>query len=319
MSHPAVSPAHLQAAADWYVRLSAAGPGAAEHQAWQAWYEAADEHRAAWQRVERLKALLAQAPEQAGRTLGKAPPRQSGRRGLLAGLAGLGVVGLSAWLYQALPGSEAPVQWLETADGQRRELRLPDGGWLLIGPDSRVGIAYGPRRRDIHLARGALQLESGHDAQGRPLRVLSRDGEARPLGTRFTLVQEAAGSVLAVQADVVELRPVRSEAVWRVAAGERLRFSGDGAQTPTPASLADEAWTRGMVVALEQPLAELLQALQHQSGQRLSCDPALAQRPVSGVFLAQDAQRSLAALAQQQGLRLLRRGAGWHLEAAGAR
>lgn len=313
MPHAAVSsatpgPDHLSAAADWYLRLSEGVASAADRRAWQAWHDQAAEHRAAWQRVERLKALLAQAPAQATQTLARAP--RGGRRRLLAGA---GLLGLGLLCWRLLPPWEVPVQWEQSAAGQRREVTLPDGGLLLLAPDSRVGVAYGPRERKLVLDRGALQLHSGHDPKGRPLRVVSRDGEVRPLGTRFTLEQQAQGSLLAVQEAAVEVQPAQRSAVWRVEAGQRLRFDASGAGPLQAASAADDAWTRGQVVALEQPLGVFLQALQRQSGQAIGCDPALAGVPVSGVFLAAEPQRSLATLAQQHGWRLQRRGAGWHL------
>lgn len=315
MPHAAVSsaaprPEHLSAAADWHLRLSEGAASAADRQAWQAWHDQAAEHRAAWQRVERLQALLAHAPAQATQTLRRV--QRGGRRRLL-GSAGL--LGLGALCWWLVPAWHTPVQWAQSGAGQRLELTLPDGGLLLLAPDSRVGVAYGPRERRLLLDRGALQLRSGHDPQGRPLRVVGRDGEVRPLGTRFTLEQQAQGSLLAVQEAAVQVQPAQGGAVWRVQAGQRLRFDAAGAGPLQAAGAADDAWTRGQVVALEQPLAVFLQALQRQSGRSIGCDAALAEVRVSGVFLAAEPQRSLATLAQQHGWRLQRRGEGWHLAA----
>lgn len=309
MSSATPGPDHLGAAADWYLRLNEGAASGADRRAWQAWHDQAAEHRAAWQRVERLKTLLAQAPAQATQTLARAP--RGGRRRLLAGS---GLLGLGLLCWRLLPPPlEVPVHWEQSAAGQRRELALPDGGLLLLAPESRVGLAYGPRERKLLLERGALQLRSGHDPQGRPLRVVARDGEVRPLGTRFMLEQRSLDSLLAVQEAAVELQPARSGAVWRVPAGQRVRFDAAGAGPLQAASAADDAWTRGQVVALDQPLGDFLQALQRHSGQAIGCDAALAAVPVSGVFVAAQPQRSLATLAQQHGWRLQRRGVGWHL------
>lgn len=300
---------HLEAAANWHVRLSAQTPSEAERHAWQSWYDQAAEHRAAWQRVERLKDLLAQAPPQATPALGTA--QGAWRRRVLASV---GLLAMAAALHQALPWlTETPTDWQATAPGERREVRLPDGGRLLLGPATRVGIAYGRGQRDIRLEQGSLQLQTGHDDQGRPLHVWARDGLVKPLGTRFTLVQDEQDSLVAVQEHAVEVRTAEAGQPLRVEAGQRLRFSRAGADRPAPAGFADEAWTRGVLVAMDQPLAEFLRAWERQTGQVVAADPALAGRRVSGSFRVDDAQRSLATLAEQQGLKLEPQGQGWRL------
>ncbi|SEL11095.1 FecR family protein [Roseateles sp. YR242] len=305
-----VSREHLEEAADWHLRLSAENPSCADRLGWQAWYDKSAEHRAAWQRVERLKDLLAQAPTQTTQTLTR--PRRVNRRHLLTGL---GAIAVGALLYRHLLPAATPVDWVATGPGQRRELALPDGGKLLLGPETRVGIAYGEQQRAIQLAQGALQLQTGQDARKRPLRILARDGQITPLGTRLTLTQDDQSSVVAVQAHAVQVLATDAKFPIRVEAGQRLRFFHGGTDTPGPASFADEAWTRGVLVALEQPLDQFLQALQRQSGVAVFCDPAIAGVRVSGSFLVTDPERSLATLADQQGLRLERRGEVLHLRA----
>lgn len=314
MPAAAVRPDPLRAAADWYVRLGDGQPSPADQAAWQAWYDQAAEHRDAWQRVERLKDLLGQAPQRSAQALERlGRSRLATRRGVLAGL---GVVGVASAAYQLLPWlAPTPVDWIATAAGEQRELRLPDGSELLLAPQSRVGIAYGRRERVLHLAQGGLQLRTAIDALDRPLRVLGRDGSIRPLGTRFIVVQTARDTLVAVQAHAVEVLPIQSKFPVRVLAGQRLRFTAALAGAPVIVDGSEDAWTRGVLLAMEQPLAEFLQALQVQSGVALSCDPAIAGLRVSGSFLARDPRRSLATLAEQHRLRLEPRGSAWHLTA----
>lgn len=312
MSAAAVTHDSLRAAADWYVRLGDGQCTADDHAAWQAWYDQAAEHRDAWQRVERLKDLLGQAPQRTTQALERVGrSRLASRRGVLAGL---GVIGLAAGAYAVMPWlAPTPIDWVATAPGEQRELQLPDGGRLVLAPQSRVGIAYGRRERAVHLAQGGLQLITGVDAQQRPLRVLGRDGAIRPMGTRFTVVQSARDTVVAVQSHAVEVLAAGSKFPLRVAEGQRLRFSASVPGIPVNADGSEDAWTRGVVQVMDQPLAEFLQALQIQSGVTLSCDPAIAGLRVSGSFLARDPRRSLATLAEQHRLRLEPRGKAWHL------
>lgn len=314
MSAAAVNHDSLRAAADWYVRLGDGQCTADDRAAWQVWYDQAVEHRDAWQRVERLKDLLGQAPQRGSAALERVGrSRLTTRRSVLAGV---GVVGLAAGAYAVMPWlAPVPIDWVATAAGEQRELHLPDGGQLLLGPQTRVGIAYGRRERTLHLAQGAMRLSTGVDPQGRPLRVLARDGWIRPMGTRFTVVQSARDTVVAVQEHAVEVLSTGSKFPLRVSEGQRLRFSAQVPGIPVTADGSEDAWTRGVVQAMDQPLAEFLQALQIQSGVALSCDPAIAALRVSGSFLARDPRRSLATLAEQHRLRLEPRGKAWHLSA----
>lgn len=301
---------HLEAAAEWFVRLSDGGAHA--QLAWQAWYDAAPEHRAAWARVEKLQGLLAAAPSQTRVTL-----ETAGRRSRRRFMAACGFAVLAGSLYLALPHApaQAPIEWISTRSGERRELGLPDGGSLLLGAGTRVGIAYGPDSRDIYLSAGAIRLRSGRDARQRPLRILARDGVVTPLGTRFTLVQEDDRSLLAVQEHAVLLRLPDGHPDARVEAGQRVIFSSRAATPPEPADWADEAWTRGLLVVIDMPLAQFAERFSQQSGQRIAVEPALGALRVSGSYQVDAPGRSLTTLAEAMSLRLQRTSEGWRLGA----
>ncbi len=344
MSDAAVTPKHLSEAADWHLRLSSAAASDADRQGWQRWYEDAAEHRQAWDRVERLKHLLAQTPARARQTLSLMParmermdcgdltertegmepadrsdtlarasqhqPRKRDRRRALTGLGALGAVVMGGFFYRAWTRETSSVEWIVTGAGQRREWTLPDGGHLLLGPESRLGIDYSASRRMLHLSQGAMQLQTGTDPHHRPLTVRTRDGDVTPLGTRLTLVQEDTASVVAVQTHAVLVLPTGTQVPVRVDTGQRLRFFKGGHDAAGPAGFADVAWTRGVLVAMDQPLSQVLQRLSVQSGMPLSCDASIAGLRISGSFLTADPQRSLATVADQWGLRLERQGQG---------
>jgi transmembrane sensor len=300
---------HLAAAAEWLVRLGE--QDAAVQAEWRVWYDAAPEHRAAWQKVEQLQGLLAAAPLQTRSALHKAG--QGSRRRLMAVC---GVVFVAGALLMALPTGPAavPVEWISTAAGERRSLQLPDGGSLLLGVNSRVGIAYGPHAREIHIAAGAIRLISGHDAQGRPLRLLARDGVIQPLGTRFSFKQDERFSVLSVQEHAVEVSGPQAQAAIRVEAGQRLVFSRTAMGRPEAAQWSDDAWTRGVLVALNTPLRQFVAQLSAQSGQRIDCDPRLADLRVSGAYRVDALESSLSTLAEAQSLRIEKQSGSWHLK-----
>lgn len=297
--------ARLEEAAAWYVRLCSGEAGHHDHAAWQRWHDSSPECRHAWSRVERMQGLLRQAPPQSRRTLGSAALRKTRRLAMAAGL--FLVCGLSFLWLRAAP--EAAVEWMATAPGERREALLPDGSRLVLGSASRVGVSFDADRRRILLREGSLQLTTGHDSARaggpRPLLVQARDGLVRPLGTQFTLAQDATGSTLAVQAHAVEVTPQQGGfSPLRVEAGQRLRFSADTLGTPVAAQGSEDAWVRGQLVVLDMPLASFVSELAHQSGRQILCDARIAGLRVSGSYLVDQPRRSLEGIAALHGLRV---------------
>lgn len=302
---------HLEAAADWFLML-AEDHSDAVRQRWQQWYDADAAHQLAWQKVEKLQNLLAAAPRQTRRTLGNAERRS--RQSRRHALAMLGMVLASGLIYALMPSTpQAPrIQWVATARGERRAVTLPDGGRLWLGSGTRIGIAYSTQSRDIYLSHGALQLTSGHETQGRPLRIVGRDGVMRPLGTRLTASVYPTHTELAVQEHAVEVQPLQG-AVVRVEAGQRVSFTSSGSGQPERAAAAEDAWTKGLIMAMNMPLPVFAEQFTLYSGQRLQVAPALSGRRVSGTFQIDAAERSLQTLADVLAVRLDKTGDGWRL------
>ena len=308
---------HLEAAADWFVSLSEEG-GAEVRRRWQAWHDAAPAHQQAWEKVERLQSLLAGAPLQAAHVLRQpvrpAQPRKPERKSRRQMMACMGAVLTSTLGWALLPTApERPAtRWIATARGERRSITLPDGGRVWLGSGTRLGISYDAQYRDIYLAQGVLQLTSGSDAQRRPLRILSRDGMVRPLGTRLTVSQFAAHTVLAVQQHAAEVQTRQGPAV-RLKAGQRVRFSAADCGRVQTSSFGDDAWTRGLLMAMDLPLPEFAAQFALYSGQVVEVAPALASRRVSGTYQIDAPGRSLQTLADVLAIRAERTDSGWRL------
>ena len=307
----------LEAAAQWFVSL-AEDDGVEALRRWQLWHDAAPAHRQAWEKVERLQSLLAGAPLQAAHILRtpvresrKSKPERKSRRQLLACIGVAFTSGMGWALLPAAP-ERAPIRWLASARGERRLVALPDGGRAWLGSNTRVGLDYDAQRRDIYLAQGVLQLTTGSDARKRPLRIVSRDGVVRPLGTRLTISQFAAHSVLTVQQHAAQVQ-VPGAALLTVQAGQRVRYAGTGCGRVQPSTVADDAWTRGLLMALDTPLPEFAAQFALYSGQAVEVVPALASRRVSGTYQIDAPERSLQTLAEVLAIRAERSAAGWRL------
>lgn len=308
---------HLEAAAQWFVSLAEDG-GAEALRRWQLWHDAAPAHRQAWEKVERLQSLLAGAPLQAAHILRepsrqpqRRKPERTSRRQLLACIGVAFTIGMGWALLPAAPERQA-IRWLASARGERRLVTLPDGGRAWLGSNTRIGLDYDAQRRDIYLAQGVLQLTTGSDAMKRPLRIVSRDGMVRPLGTRLTVSQFAAHSVLTVQQHAAQVQ-APGAALVTVQAGQRVRYASTGCGRVQPSTVADDAWTRGLLMALDTPLSEFAAQFALYSGQAVEVAPALASRRVSGTYQIDAPERSLQTLAEVLAIRAERSAAGWQL------
>lgn len=304
----------LEAAADWFLLLLEDG-SPENRRRWQRWHDAHPANGWAWEKVEKLQSLLAAAPRQTPQVLQQTDRKSKRLRRQVLSMLGLVVTaGLGyrlATTWQAAPAA-MPIEWIVAAAGERREVALPDGGRLWLASGTRVGIAYDAGSRDIYLTQGALQLTSGSDPQGRKLRILARDGVIRPLGTRLTVSLFGDHTVLAVQQSAAEAQPLSGSRV-RVEAGQRVIFSRTGSGRPERALFPEDAWTRGLLTALNMPLTEFADRFALYTGQHIDVAPALALRRVSGTFRIDAADRSLHTLADGLALRLDRTAAGWRL------
>ena len=196
----------------------------------------------------------------------------------------------------------------ETARGERRRIRLPDGGSILMNTSTALVLHYMPRSRDVLLLRGEVQVEAGSDAL-RPFAVQA--------GSRFFQVRngEAAFDVYRLDDEKSELTVTRGSVhvgenhAWqpllpalirlRVNVGPHEFAAGEGGtigpnwQIPRVISAAEverrTAWQRGRIVFADTPLEDALHEMERYSQTRFRIeDPVLARTPITGQFDSQD-------------------------------
>lgn len=291
----------VRAAARWYARLhaGAAGVGAAnehERREWARWLAASPQHRRAWQEIENTLAQIGRVPaDLAGPALRGAAAE---RRRLLRKLAVVAALSPLPWVaYRAGP-------WPLAADyrtrvGERRRLALPDGSLLALNTDSAVDVVFTELRREIRLRRGEILVATAPDpaAISRPFQVRTEHGLVRALGTRFTVRVAGERTTVSVLEDVVRITPGGGEPVT-IAAGKRIVFDGAGAGAAGRVDAGAGSWLDGRLVAVDMPLAQLLDELGRYRAGVLSCDPAIAGLKISGAFPLDDTERALAALSE---------------------
>jgi len=280
----------LAQAVEWYVRLHDSAASDATRTEWRAWLGSDPSHAKAWARVEKLHQRFSLAPPGfAATTIEQARQQRRAAVKTLALLLGVGVVGWGSYRVSALGNDYS------TSVGQRRKITLADGSLLVLDTDTRVDVQFDSQKRLIVLRQGAILVETAKDA--RALSVQTAEGRIQALGTRFTVRQDDGITRVAVEAHAVEVRPRSALGqALRAEAGQAVSFTATRIGPLRMAAEQGSAWTRGMLVALDWRLDELLAELSRYRPGFLSCSPEIAGLRLTGTFLLDDSEGVLANL-----------------------
>lgn len=317
-------------AARWAIRTVAGPLSPNEHHDLEAWLNSDPRHRGAyvrsraqWADLDRLAALHGPAktirdeiapPQPAAENLivekRKNPAAVSRRRLLAAGIAAAPVIGgVVSWLW--LRGNSARYV---SGIGEIRRIALEDGSTLILNTATEVAVEFSKQQRDIRLIRGEALFEVAHDPS-RPFVVVASDTAVRAVGTAFAVRMESNQIDVTVTEGVVEVatpRPADSRTAAsvvpdrrakRVSANETIVITGAHAPEirAIAAGEADRqlAWRDGMVSfdgeSLQMAVAEINRHNRHKI---VVDDPALAAKPIVGVFRATDVEGFSAAAAE---------------------
>ncbi|HGL6119221.1 TPA: DUF4880 domain-containing protein [Klebsiella pneumoniae] len=137
------------------------------------------------------------------------------------------------------------------------------------------------------------------DAQQRPFRVLTRQGQLTALGTEFTVRQQDNFTQLDVQQHAVEVLLASAPAQKRIVnAGESLQFSASEFGAVKPLDDESTSWTKGILSFSDKPLGEVIATLSRYRNGVLRCDPAVAGLRLSGTFPLKNTDAILNVIAQ---------------------
>jgi transmembrane sensor len=298
-----------QEAAHWAVRLALRGLTPEERSELDRWVEADPHHRGAllraratWTDLDRLSALSGSGTER--RTEPPAAGIARGRRWFLAaGISSLALTGTAGWWAWRLRG-EVYVSGV----GEVRRVTLPDGSSMLLNTASRAAVHFSERARDVTLLEGEGLFEVTKDP-ARAFIVRAGAVSVRAVGTAFAVRALNQRVDVTVAEGVVEVADsgVLSEP-QTVSANEAASitgFEGLKVERITHAQVERHlAWRDGMLSFDGERLSEAVEEInRHNHLKILIDDPALAARPVVGIFRSSDtegfAQTVAAALGAQ--------------------
>ncbi|WP_258231443.1 FecR domain-containing protein [Achromobacter pulmonis] len=292
----------LEQAAEWFALLQSGEATRADRQAWRAWHDSAEAHRAAWAQVERVGRIfqpIRQAPDPR-LTVGayRTATADAGRRRLvlgLAALAGAGLLGGAAWRPSLLPG--ALLAWTadhRTGVGEVREIALQDGTRVWLGTGSAFDEDFGAALRRLELVAGEILISTASDP-GRPFVVDTPRGRLRALGTRFSVRLQDGDARIAVYDGAVRAQTAGG-AGGVIPSGMQARLTRAGLAGLEPAVASAEASTRGLYIAQDIPLGDVLRELGRYRAGYLSVSPQVAGLPVFGSYPMTEPDRALAML-----------------------
>ncbi|MNJ43200.1 fec operon regulator FecR [compost metagenome] len=283
-AHQEFSPQVAEQAVHWLIELQSGALDPRQQQAMQQWLQAHEEHRRAWEHIQRvnqrlrgLSSPLAHAALQA--------PRSASRRRALKTLLILGVggaAGLTLQPHNPLPSLLADYR---SPVGERRRQQLDDGSQLHLNTRSAADVRFDAEQRLVRLLEGEIQLTVAEDA--RPLRLLSDFGLLQLSSGRYNLRQFEHYSLLSVHQGSASL------AGNSLAAGLQARFNGPQWQASQLLDSNAGAWVDGMLVAAHMRLGDFLDELGRYRRGQLNCAPEVAELLISGSYPLADSERIL--------------------------
>lgn len=300
----------LQAAAGWFARLHAAGHDAATLAQWQAWLTEDARHRLAWSYVENINQRFGNLDGQAElarQVFDNARSHRHSRRAVLGSLCVAGAGGMLGWGGWQRGWVDSPRAWFatyRTSLGDVRPLTLADGSQLWLNGGTALDVQFDEGVRQLRLYRGEILIETGEDS--RPLYVETRAGRMRPLGTRFSVRDQGLATILSVFAGSVQATCAGSGVRTTLGAGQMLVFDAQQAGASTAAQALRQDWSRGVLVAEDMPLGQVVDVLREHRHGHLGIDPVLNNLRAVGTFPLLDTDRTLAMLERALPIRVVR-------------
>lgn len=313
MSGAGISAAQLDSieqAADWFSLFASGDAVAADREAWQRWLEASPHNGWAWQQAERLQRRMQGVPgDFSGRVFGLArEDRRSNRRTVLKGMLlalGTGALGLGG--YRELEQGALFADY-RSAIGERLPVSLADGSQLLLNTQSALDVVYADGQCRVTLRSGEVLVNA---RAGSSFSVAAEQGDVRAVGGRFSVRQLDAAAQVEVFSGQVQVQPRNALGITVLDQEQVSLFDAVEALSTRTLDYAADAWSRGLLIANDQRLADFLAELGRYRPGLLRCDPQVAGLRLSGTFELDDPEQTFRALASALPVRVESRTRFW--------
>ncbi len=281
-------------AAQWVVQLDAPAGLAADRAAFEAWrdqgpeYEVAFEREAAaWERLDRLRALAPRAEAPNADLLASADKRSPvwkmdglNAKGWARAAAVVGALGMVAAGVVSATASTA----YATAIGERRVIVLSDNSRIELNTNSKVLVRYRKGAREVRLVRGEALFAASPDA--RPF-IVTAAGTQLETSDAAQIAVRVKGDVAAVtvRSGAVDVDLKDSDRESRQSAGVAAVYTPAGGRVQRVSAAEIDralAWRQGGIALNGQTLAQAVAEFNRYNRQRISVDEA----SVSGLRLA---------------------------------
>lgn len=304
-------------AAEWLMLFMSNDVTEADQRGWRQWRSAHPDHERAWQHIESVtKSLKVLEPSMGYKVLSPySVIESSSKRKLLSLLLWGSVTGTAGLLAARTETWQQHMADYHTGAGEQRTVTLNDGTQITLNARSAINVRFDDVRRVIHLVGGevfvvtAQALSKPDDT--RPLTVETTEGSVRALGTRFGVRQNENETAVAVQKSAVEITPIAGSFSRTVQEGEFVSFTQTKIGVSREISPADNAWTRGQLIATDMPLSEFTTELSRYRIGIVRCSPEVAKLRISGVFPLHDTNRILGSLPNALPVRITLRTRFW--------
>ncbi|MEH0196570.1 DUF4880 domain-containing protein [Caulobacter sp. CCNWLY153] len=299
----ALHPLEIQSL-EWVNRLLSGQMSSAETEDLARWRAQSPEHEAAFAGAIRfrraVRAAALETREQVARTAGapqsaRLPPPQPtsaqgviaarrpsiSRRTLIGGGVAASLVGYAALrssndLWPTVTGEHPDYR---VAKGQRRSLDIARGVSAELNTDTRAALRRTPKGAELQLLSGEAAISA--DA---PIVIKAARGETTMAAGRVNIRQD--GGSVCVTCLEGEVRVSRDDRAVTLTGGRQVTYDRRGLSAISsidPGVVG--AWLKGQIVFRDVPLQQVVEEInRYRRGKIVLVDPALARRPVFGVF-----------------------------------
>jgi transmembrane sensor len=281
------------------------------HRRFREWRDSSPVNAAAWSATEHMSklsaAVLPDYVEEWHRTRVRRPRRMLARRRWLLPAAATAMVACVVAL--AMPGVLLQFRSdYATGTAELRTVALPDGSEVTLAPDTNIALSFAADERRVRLLAGEAFFAVKLDA-GRPFKVEARNVETTVLGTRFDVLMDGDGVVVAVEEGSVSIGVLAATGtIMRLQPGQSVRMTRAGA--PHAGSKPPQltaSWRHGQLYLQDQTLREAIDRLSgYFSGSIVLTDAALGDLQVTGAYNLRDPEEALRGMAEVLGFKVRR-------------